>query len=89
MRESQLQVFYEPGKLLTLNEAKSKAQLFYDYAKNICKVNFYGDYWFGIADNYDLNIWCDDDSEVYQLTLYEVINGKTNTSDNFTTFLPV
>jgi len=77
-------VFYEPGVILTFDQAKEKALLFLDYIKMTDEDLV--DYWFGLADNWDLNIWIDVDDDTYtdeneedfmSLTLYKVENGHT------------
>lgn len=92
-KEAITKLFYEKGKLLTFEEAKEKALLFFEYMKltdeDLC------DYWYGLADNWDVNIWLDVDDEDYEdenekffnVTLYEVVDG--NTTDNFTRIYPL
>lgn len=75
--------FYEKGKLLSFADAKKKALLFLQFIKltneDLC------DYWFGLCDNWDLNIWLDVDDKDYKdeddrflnVTLYKVKNGNT------------
>jgi len=71
--------------LLTLQEATSQALLFLDYI-SMSEADLF-DYWYGLADNWDLNIWISDDDElldiaddkeIVNVALYPV---KTETND--------
>ncbi len=37
------------------------------------------DYWYGIAPNWDINLWCSDD-DILHCTVYPVENGETDTA---------
>lgn len=75
-------VFYQKGESLTLEKAKIKAINFYKYIIGNSQNIFYelDDYWYGIAENWDLNIFKEDkDDEKHILTLYPVTKkGGTN-----------
>lgn len=68
--------FYTTGTLLSLSEVKAKALLFLDYIKLTSED--LSDYWYGIAENWDLNIWMPDDkTNEIAMSLYRVENGET------------
>jgi hypothetical protein len=71
-------LFYEKGALPSFEEIREKALLFIDYAK-LTNEDLY-DYWFGIADNWDLNIYIweeDTGEENLYATLHKVVDGVT------------
>lgn len=87
-------VFYKKGETLTFEEAKQKALLFLDYIRTTNET--LEDYWYGISDNWDLNIWreieeddCQEDKEglFLRATLYPVVDGFTKTQ-NFIRIYP-
>ncbi|MCK9544902.1 MAG: hypothetical protein M0R03_23045 [Novosphingobium sp.] len=67
-------IFYEKGTFLTELEAIEKAKLMYKFLKEM-DVDL-TDYFFGLAENYDLNIWSD--NGVTGVVLYAVTNNETD-----------
>lgn len=51
-------IFYKKGETLSFIQARDKAILFLDYIQTT-KADLF-DCWFGLADNWDMNIWVDD-----------------------------
>lgn len=79
-------VFYKKGQILTLKEATEQALLFFSYIK-LTEADLF-DYWYGLADNWDLNIWIwdddemldiADDEEIVNVSLFPVNTGTNET----------
>jgi hypothetical protein len=75
--------FYKKGVELSFEEATAKSLLFLEYV-NMTREwqedeGYFCDYWYGIADNWDLNIFYPDpdaDPYLYRVCLYPVIDGE-------------
>lgn len=72
------QAFYEKTKKLTEAEATERAKLFYTCIK--LTDESLEDYWVGLSDNWDLNIW-ESETEI-GLDIYPVENENTITWKN-------
>jgi hypothetical protein len=42
-----------------------------------------GDEWVGIADNYDIHLWVDEENASRNVTVYTVVGSKTDVSKGF------
>lgn len=79
-------VFYEKGKTLTFAEAKEKALLFFEYIQ--LTDEDLSDYWFGLSDNWDMNIWHDELMDNFSIDLYCVSEDGCTYYDSFGTICP-
>lgn len=68
---------------LSFEDAKRKA--FWFLGMYLMQDGPDDDYWYGLADNWDLNIWWDEELGIYMATLYPVIDGETD----YSTFYPM
>lgn len=68
---------YIKGKYLTEQEAKDNATKM--YRALLKEKQYLQDYWYGLAENYDLNIWYEDELfQIVHVDLYLVTNEETD-----------
>jgi len=79
---------YEKGKNLSFEEAKTRSLLFLEYAQRTREwredEGYFCDYWYGFADNWDLNIFYPEPDEFpdhFRMSIYPV-SGEGETDYN-------